>query len=117
MELSFVFRRAPHGTIHVQEMLDTVLTAAAFDQSVRLYFLDDGVWALKKQQQPEGIGLKAIAPMFDVLALYDVREVCVEQESLQANGLIQDDLVLPVTLLTRVDLLRQLAASDHVFSA
>ena len=40
----FVNRRAPYGTGYAAEMLEAVLIAAAFDQSVHLAFLDDGVF-------------------------------------------------------------------------
>lgn len=116
-KLGYVFRRPPHGTIHVQELLDSVLIGAAFDQAVRLYFMDDGVWALVKNQQPEAIGLKHIAPTFDALSMYGVKDVLVEQESLDALNLTADDLVIPVTVQQRETLMKELAKSDHVFSA
>lgn len=116
-QLGFVFRRAPHGTIHVQELLDIVLIGAAFDQAVRVYFLDDGVWCLQKQQQPEGIGLKQLLPVFDVLDMYGVTELWVDQQSLRSRGLSEADLALPVRIQSRRELMQSLAQSDHVLSA
>ncbi len=56
----YVNRRAPHGSIYALESLETVLIGAAFDQDVSVLFVDDGVYQLKKDQQPEGIEFKKI---------------------------------------------------------
>lgn len=97
----FVMRKAPHDGIWVQEMLDMILTAAAFDQPVKLAFLDDGVFQLKKGQAPGCLALKDIAPIFQVFDLYDVEDLFVEQESLAERGLCRDDLVIPAQLFPR----------------
>ena len=44
-------RRPPHGSIFAQEGLETVLIGAAFEQSVNLLFLDDGVFVLQMRWQ------------------------------------------------------------------
>ena len=97
----FILRRLPHCGSHVQECLDLILTAAAFDQPVSLLFVDDGVYQLKTRQQPESQGLKDIAAIFSALELYDVQDLFVETESLQSRNLQVDDLQLPVKCLPR----------------
>ena len=57
----YLMRQPPHGSIFAQEGLETVLIGAAFEQSVSLLFLDDGVFVLKRGQAPEGVGLKDFA--------------------------------------------------------
>lgn len=97
----FIMRRLPYGGTHLQETLDAILTAAAFDQHVALLFVDDAVWQLKNQQQPAGLGLKDTSAIFQALQIYDVNDLYVEQESLQAAGLAFTDLILPVVSLPR----------------
>lgn len=97
----FVMRRPPYGSIHAQEMLDIVMVSAAFDQEVNLIFLDDGVFQLKKNQNPERSQLKNTAPIFQALELYDVKRLYVEAESLKERGMNKSDLVLDVTVLPR----------------
>ena len=88
----FIMQHAPHQSLHLQEKLDQLLSTAAFEQPVRLLLLDDGVFLLKKEQQPAAIDSKVIAPIVDSLALFDVNELYVEQESLAERGLTLTDL-------------------------
>jgi tRNA 2-thiouridine synthesizing protein C len=54
----FVLRKPAHSGVQVQEMLDIILTTAAFDQPVSILLLDDGVFHLKNGQHPESSGMK-----------------------------------------------------------
>ncbi|MGR8931632.1 MAG: sulfurtransferase complex subunit TusC [Gammaproteobacteria bacterium] len=100
----FVMRRMPHLSLRVQETLDQILTAAAFDQDVTLLFADDGVFQLKKRQNPERMATKNTAAMFLALEMYEVNKVYVEAESLLERGLTAEDLLLPVQLISRSDI-------------
>jgi tRNA 2-thiouridine synthesizing protein C len=92
----FVLQKPAHSGAYVQEMLDIILTTAVFDQQVSILLLDDGVFQLKQGQQPENLRMKDTAAIFKALAIYDVRDIYVEIESLQERGLTQGDLCLPV---------------------
>lgn len=94
-------RHFPHFSSHVQETLDQLLTTAAFDQTVSLLFIDDGVFQLKLQQNPECMPFKNTAAIFQVLDVYDVQNLYVEAESLAAKGLDESDLILPVKVISR----------------
>ncbi len=91
---SFVYinRKAPHGTIYALESLEVVLIGAAFDQQVKLIFMDDGVYQLTKNQDPEGIGMKNFSKTYAALGDYDVTEIYIDQESLEQRGLGIEDL-------------------------
>lgn len=97
----FVMRHPPHISSHVQEALDQMLTTAAFDQSVTVLFLDDGVFQLKTGQNPQDMALKNTAAIFTALELYEIKDVFVETESLAERGLSMDDLILPVRAVPR----------------
>lgn len=109
-------RHAPHGGIHAQESLDIVLTTAAFDQSVSLLFLDEGVFQLMQNQRPDAIGFKHIAPIFASLELYDVESLWVEHESLVERGLSLNHLILPLKPIARKDIARLMAEQDILVS-
>jgi len=100
----FILRNPPHQGIQLQEKLDVILTTAAFDQKVALLFLDDGVFQLKKNQQPEKQGLKDTASIFNALEIYDVHDLFTEVESLQQRGLKPSDLTLPAKEFYRKDI-------------
>ena len=89
----YVNRKAPYGTVYALESLEGVLIGAAFDQDVRLIFMDDGVFQIKKDQNTEGSGLKNFSPTYNALGDYDVNKIYVEKESLEARGLTLDDLM------------------------
>ncbi|PPD32911.1 MAG: sulfurtransferase complex subunit TusC [Methylomonas sp.] len=99
----FVMRGLPHMSSHVQETLDQMLTTAAFDQTVSVLFVDDGVLQLKSGQHPQHAGLKNTAAIFQVLALYGINELFVEAESLASRGLTLNELILPVQPIARAE--------------
>ncbi len=113
----YVNRKAPYGTVYALENLEMVLIAAAFDQDVSVVFMDDGVFQLKKNQDTKGIGMKNFSPTFRALEGYDVEKLYVERESLEARGLSEDDLVVPVEVLSSEELRELMAAQDVVLTS
>ena len=112
----YVNRKAPYGTIYALESLEVVLIAAAFDQDVSLVFMDDGVYQLKKGHQTKGIEVKNFQPTYRALDDYDVNKLYVEQEALDARGLTEDDMVVPVQVMPRSEIGRLMAEQDVVLS-
>ncbi len=109
----YVNRRAPYGTIYALECLEVVLITAAFDQDVSVVFVDDGVYQLKKNQDTAAIGMKNFSNTYRALDDYDVEKIYVEQESLDARGLTEEDLIIPVEVLA-ADKLRDIMAQQDV---
>ncbi|MEI6146239.1 MAG: sulfurtransferase complex subunit TusC [Methylococcales bacterium] len=112
----FILRKAAHSGTYAQEMLDIILTSAAFDQHVSLLLLDDSVFQLKKHQSPEKYGMKDIAAIFHALELYDINDIYSEYESLYERGLSVDDLCLPVQTILRKDIAEHMHQFDVIFS-
>ena len=113
----YVNRRAPYGTIYALECLEVVLIAAAFDQDVSMVFVDDGVYQLKKDQDTTGIGMKNFSKTYRALDDYDVEKIYVEKASLEKRGLSEDDLVIPVEVVTTGNLREIMAQQDVVISS
>lgn len=99
----FILRKAAHSGARAQEMLDIILTTAAFDQSVSLLLIDDGVFQLKKDQHPENAGLKDTAAIFNALEIYQVYDIYIEMDSLQERGLKPGELCLSLQTVYRKD--------------
>lgn len=112
----YVNRKAPYGTIYALESLEVVLIAAAFEQDVSLLFIDDGVYQLKKGQDTKGIEQKNFSPTYRALEGYDVEKLYVEKESMEARGLSEDDLVVPVEVMTREQITELMDGMDVVLS-
>ncbi len=112
----YVNRRAPHGTVYALESLEVVLIGAAFDQDVSVVFADDGVFQLKKGQDTKELGMKNFSPTFRALETYDVEKLYVEKESLEARGLTEEDLVVPVEVLSNSEIGKLMEQQDVVLS-
>ncbi len=112
----FVNRKAPYGTIYALEGLEVVLISAAFDQDVSLAFLDDGVYQLVKGQQTRGIEVKNFSPTYRALEGYDIEKLYVERESLEARGLTEGELIVPVEVMGRDEIVRRMEEQDVVIA-
>ena len=110
----FVNRRAPYGTIYALEALEVVLISAAFDQDVSLAFLDDGVYQLVKGQHTKGVDMKNFSPTYRALEGYDIEKLYVERESLEARGLSEDQLIVPVEVMSSDELAARMEEQDVV---
>ena len=112
----YVNRKAPYGTIYALEGLEVVLISAAFDQDVSLAFLDDGVYQLVKGQQTKGIDVKNFSPTYRALEGYDIEKLYVERESLDARGLSEDQLIVPVEVMSGAELVKRMEEQDVVIA-
>ena len=112
----YVNRKAPYGTIYALESLEVVLIGAAFDQDVSLAFLGDGVYQLAKGQDTGELGVKNFSPTFRALEDYDVTKLYVEQEALEARGLTEADLVVPVQVVGEQRLAEIMEEQDVILS-
>jgi len=112
----YVNRRAPHGSIYALESLEVVLIGAAFEQDVSLAFVGDGVYQLAKGQDTKGLETKNFSPTFRALEDYDVTKLYVEQEALEARGLTEADLVVPVEVVSAERMAEIMEAQDVVLS-
>lgn len=112
----FVNRKAPYGTIYALEGLEVVLISAAFDQDVSLAFLDDGVYQLMKGQHTKAIDVKNFSPTYRALEGYDIEKLFVERESLASRGLSEENLIVPVEVLSREEMGKLMEEQDVVIS-
>ena len=112
----YVNRRAPYGSVYALESLEVVLVGAAFDQDVSVVFADDGVFQLKKGQDTSEVEMKNFSPTYRALEMYDVEKLYVEKESLEARGLTEEDLVVPVKVMTNSEIGKLMEQQDVVLS-
>jgi len=91
--LMIVNRKAPYGTVYGMEALDALLAASAFEQELSVAFLDDGVYQLKRNQNPAVLQFRNYSKTFMALGDFDIEHIFVEQESLFERGLIVTDLI------------------------
>ncbi|MDQ3025272.1 MAG: sulfurtransferase complex subunit TusC [Pseudomonadota bacterium] len=112
----YVNRKAPYGTIYALESLEVVLIGAAFEQDVSLAFVGDGVYQLAKGQDTKGLQVKNFSPAFRALEDYDVTKLYVDKEALEARGLSECDLVVPVEVVSAQRMTEIMEGQDVILS-
>ncbi|RTR05000.1 sulfurtransferase complex subunit TusC [Halomonas nitroreducens] len=115
-DLLVILRHGPHGTSWLREGLDAALVAAAFGRRVSLLFMGEGVSALVTGQQAGPLGQKGTAPTLEMLAMYDIETLWVEDEALSSLGLAEGDLMLPTRPLAAEAIERAVAAHPLVLT-
>ncbi len=112
-----VNRRPPYGTSHAAELLELVLMIGAFDQKVSILFIDDGIYQLMRNQNPQVLGQQKLSSAFNVLSQYGVDNVLVDGESLHSRNVKADDLDIPVTIISTNELADLFLSQDVLIEA
>lgn len=113
--LSIIFNKAPYGTQSGRELLDIALMAAAFDMDISALFIEDGVYQLLDNQQPDILHMKNHSSTFKALELYGIETALVSEDALAHRRLSQSQL-LPVAQPAKQNELQSIIAqSDFVF--
>ena len=88
------------------------MAAAAFDQSVAMLFLGDGVLQLLNRQNSEGIAQKSLEKQLGALPLYDVNEIYVDADALRERGFDTEHCSLLVKPLSRNEIAALISRCD-----
>jgi tRNA 2-thiouridine synthesizing protein C len=80
--------------------------ALTYDFELSMVFIADGVWQLVREQNSEAIALKNLAKLYQVFEHFGCRTIYVEKKSLVKRNLTEQDLVVPVKIISA----RRLAA-------
>lgn len=115
-KLLYIFSRAPYSTADGQEGLDALLIGAAFEQSVSVLFLHDGVFQLRAEQNADSSELKIFTKAFRALQDFGIDECCVHDLSLTARGLEESELMCEVNQVTSAQICELVRHSDRVFT-
>ncbi|MBN4076012.1 DsrE family protein, partial [Gammaproteobacteria bacterium AH-315-E17] len=90
--------------------------AAAFEQSLTLLFMGDGVLHLLAGQNAAGSGMKNVSKALPSLELYDVDQVFFEKGALQNKNMDNEKLVLQPAGLSLSQIAEAIEAADQVFN-
>jgi len=112
--IAILNKSAPYGNVNGQESLDMALAMSNFGQEVSLFFIEDGVLQLVKQQTPGKIQHKAYHKTFAALTFYDIDNIYVCQQSLLERNLTVTGLSIPVTLIELSQLTTLIGEHDQV---
>ena len=112
----FLLTRAPYSSARAMEMLESVLVAGAFEQTVSVLFKDAGVYQLLDGQDGAAVGQRTVGKVLTALPEYEVERLFVCNASLHRLGLEQRDLCLPVQCLGDREQRELIAGQDAVVS-
>lgn len=112
----FTLQKSSYSGLYVQEMIDIILTTAAFEQDVTILLLDDAVFHLKNHQNAINSAYKNTATLFSMLPTMDVNAIFVETQSLVERGLSKNELSLPVQEVSRKEVTAFMSQFDLIFS-
>ena len=113
-KVAVLMRQAPYGSIYTAEGFRSIMGIGVFEMDVRVIFVDDGVYALAKGQDPSGLGMKSLGDGFPMLPDFEVNEFYVHDRSLAERGLTTDDLVMDVEVVDGATIAGLLAESGTV---
>jgi tRNA 2-thiouridine synthesizing protein C len=97
--LAIINSSAPYGNSNYRESLDMLLANASYDRPVGLFFEGDGVFQLLKETNAMLTGNKDVTKTYGLLELYDIEDVFVCQQSLNARHLTSHQLCIDVKVL------------------
>ncbi|MGF1713406.1 sulfurtransferase complex subunit TusC [Photobacterium chitinilyticum] len=114
--LGFVFHSAPHGNSSGREGLDAVLATSAYSEDLNVFFIGDGVFQLLNNQQPGAVLCRDYIATFKMLALYDIENIYVCEQSLLERCIDSNELVIEAELLNQADITAKLHQCQRILS-
>lgn len=111
----FLITRPPLPALRMQETLDRILTAAAYDLHVSVLFRDEGVYQVvgaafaARRQGPAWLA------SLRTLDLYGIHQVLVDGASLEARGFREDDLAIVAEIVDGEQVRACLAEHSRLF--
>ena len=97
--VAVLMRRAPYGSVYTAEGFRTLMGIAVFEMDISAVFVDDGVYALVKNQNPAQLDMKPLGDGFPMLTEFGVKKFYVHDVSLAERGLSVENLVVEAELV------------------
>ena len=113
-KVAVLMRKPPYGSVYTAEGFRTIMGVGVFEMDISVVFVDDGVYALVKNQNPEQLDMKPLGDGFPMLADFGVNKFIVHDESLAERGLTGADLVLPVEVVSGAEIAEILEEAGKV---
>lgn len=111
-----ISRQAPWAGIAAAEALDIALAAGAFDLPLSMLFMDDGVFQLLAQQQPQILEQKDLSANLQALPMFGIEQLYVAQQCLDERGLADTPLAIEAARLDDLQIQQLIRQFDHVIT-
>ena len=113
-QVAVLMRKAPYGSVYTAEGFRSMMGIGVFEMDVSVVFVDDGVYALVKGQDPAELDIKPLGDGFPMLPDFGVTKFYIHDQSLSERGLTPDDLVMDVEIVDDAGVARLLESSGVV---
>lgn len=111
-----ICRTSPWSGLAAKEALDIALAGGAFDLPISMLWLDEGVWQLVAEQQPQQLEQKNLQAQLSALPMFGVEKLYVAQHSLEQRGLTQADLALEVEAVSTAQIAQLIQQHQQVLN-
>lgn len=113
-QTTIIIQSPPLSQIAGKEGVDLALVCAAFEHSVKLVFIDQGIFHLLKSQDQDQFGDKLHDKQLKALSFYDIESVHYELDSLQKYQLQPRQLIDSVNAINRETVNQISQQTDHL---
>ncbi|MFT6735001.1 MAG: tRNA 2-thiouridine synthesizing protein C [Polaribacter sp.] len=97
-----------------KESIDLALVCAAFDQTVNIIFIDNGVYNIVQNQSYQELNDKNHLDILKGLEFYDIDNIYAEIESLDRRNITSENIINLCQTLTSVEIKKLYFQANHV---
>jgi len=111
-----VCRTPPYGSSRTRDAIDTAMAFAAFEQSLTLLFLGEGVLALLAHQDPARELARNLAKLLATLPDYGIGTLYADATAVQSCGLAATQLIPGVVQVSSPEIAALFAEHEHILT-
>lgn len=112
-KVAIIFNHPPHGNALGREGLDLALALSDINK-ISVFFINDGVFHLLPDQQPDKILMRDYIATFGMLELYDIDDIYICGQSVAERHLTSIPLILDAQIVDKATLTALLATQDTI---
>ena len=109
-----VLRHSPYGSGLAKAAVDTALASAAFEQTIDLLFIGDGVLQLQSDQDSHSKGMKNVGRQLASLPLYDINHVYVDAQAVARYNIDLSTAAVQTHELDSNEMHQLMSGYDHL---
>lgn len=114
---AFIFKNAPHGNTSGREGLDVLLAISTLNPKIGIFFIADGVFIPLLHQKPEQILSKNFIITFNLLSLFNIKNIYLCSHSAIERGLDKkNSFILNIKWLTNLELSLKIKSYKIIFT-
>ncbi|RNC78811.1 sulfurtransferase complex subunit TusC [Piscirickettsia salmonis] len=114
--LAIILQSAPYGNHSAQSGLNATLAASVIIENLGVFFIANGILQLKSHQDTSTLQCKNQLAVYQLLELYEIENVYLDQNALQQYGLSTHELDYDYPYLNRTEIYQKIRSYSHILS-